>query len=364
MWLIARFDDAVSALKDQNLALGQFWEGVPEVGGNVQAAFPNVLNTDGLDHRRLRALVSEGFTPRFVESLRPRVRHLAHELIDAIEATGGRGFDLMEAFAAPLPIRVISDMLGLPAGDHERLRVWADQLTDDIGQRMSGYPESMEAFKAYLRALFEHQRARPGDDLVSAMVRAGEGGDALSERELIGMTSLLIFAGHETTVRLIGSGMLALLRRPDAVAELRARPELLAPAVEELLRLEGPATMTSPRSALADVRLSDCTVRAGELVVALASANRDETQFAGPDELHIARGLNRHLAFSRGVHSSLWAPLARLEVQEVIGALLERFPHLALNIDPRRAHDPDPRFPPKPTSSCTAPDSGPSSGTA
>ena len=245
-WLVTRFEDALTVLKDPRFVLAVEDQRPPE--GPIFRVFPQLLNTDGLDHRRLRKMVSKGFTPRFIEGLRPGVRRRAHELIDEIEASGG-AFDFIGAFAFPLPIDVISDMLGLPVSDRSRLRAWSEALFDDLDNftLTSKHPEEMAEFMDYLKGLFEHKRTNPGDDLISALVRAEEGEDTLSEEELIGMVTMLIFAGHETTTNLLGNGMLALLTHPAQLAKLRAQPELMPSAVEELLRLETPVTMAAPR---------------------------------------------------------------------------------------------------------------------
>ena len=343
-WLITRFEDVVAVLKDARFGLSPTRQlKLSEDAANAANVGPldgtsHLLSTDGLDHRRLRNLVSKGFTPKFVEGLRPQVRSLAQELIDAIEASGSREFDLIDSFAFPLPINVISGMLGLPLEDREKFRAWSDSMFRAVGvtadEQLDNTAE-MTAFTDYLLGLFELKRREPGDDLVSALVRAEDAGDTLSEQELISMVALLIFAGHETTVNLLGNGMLALLTHPAELAKLRAQPDLLGSAVEELLRLEGPVTLTAPRFALEDLTLGGQQIRAGEMVMAaLSSANRDETQFTDPDELDIARKLNKHIAFGQGVHYCLGAPLARMEAEEALGALLERFPDLSLNAAP------------------------------
>lgn len=343
-WLITRFEDIVAVLKDPRFGLGATRQLKLSEDAASSASVgpldgtPHLLSTDGLDHRRLRSLVSKGFTPKFVEGLRPQVQSLARELIDAIEASGDREFDLIDSFAFPLPINVISGMLGLPLEDREKFREWSDSMFKAVGvtaDRQLDNTAEMAAFTDYLLGLFELKRRSPGDDLVSALVRAEDAGDTLSEQELISMVALLIFAGHETTANLLGNGLLALLTHPAELAKLRAQPDLLGSAVEELLRLEGPVTLTAPRFALEDLTLSGQQIRAGEMVMAaLSSANHDETQFTDPDELDIARGLNKHIAFGQGVHYCLGAPLARMEMEEALKMLLERFPDLALNTAP------------------------------
>ena len=324
-WLVTRFGDAVSVLKDPRF--------VPKPpSGALLHTFPQLLNTEGLDHRRLCRAVSKGFTPRFTARLGSRARRRAHELIDEIEASQGREFDLIEAFVFPLPMDVVSDILGLPTSGRGWRRVWSTALFG-LSALATSAQEEVTMFVDYLRELFEHKRTNPGDDLISALVRSEEGEDTPSEEELIEMLTLLLFAGHETVMNLLSNSVVALLSYPAQLAKLRAQPELAPLVVEELLRLEGPVTIVARRYAAENIQLGEQLIHAGETVLlAPASANHDEAHFT-LDDVGIARELNKYLAFAHSVHYCLGAPLARLEAQEALAALLERFPKLTLGAD-------------------------------
>jgi cytochrome P450 len=296
----------------------------------------NMLDTDPPDHERLRALVSKAFTPRLIERLRPRVQAISDGLLDAVQDRGE--MDLIDDYAFPLPITVIAELLGVPAEDRNNFREWSDAAVS--GNASQEYMEQiliphMQAFTDYLRALFEEKRSNPKDDLVSALVRAEEAGDRLSEDELLGMVFLLLVAGHETTVNLIGNGVLALLQHPDQLRKLKEDPSLIKPAVEELLRYDGPVETSTERFAREDVEIGDQVIPRGEMVlVVLAAADHDPERFSDPDELDITRTDNRHLAFGKGIHHCLGAPLARMEGQIAISTLLRRMPNLRLEGSP------------------------------
>jgi cytochrome P450 len=284
----------------------------------------------------LRALVSKAFTPRLIERMRPRVQAIADGLLDAVQDRGG--MDLIDGYAFPLPITVIAELLGVPAEDRNNFREWSDAAVS--GNASQEYLEEiliphMQAFTDYLRALFEEKHANPRDDLVSALVQAEEAGDKLSEDELLGMVFLLLVAGHETTVNLIGNGVLALLQHPDQLRKLKDDPSLIKPAVEELLRYDGPVETSTERFAREDVDMGRTVIPRGEMVlVVLAAADHDPERFSDPDNLDITRTDNRHLAFGKGVHHCLGAPLARMEGQIAISTLLRRMPNLRLKGSP------------------------------
>jgi cytochrome P450 len=293
----------------------------------------NLLSKDGDDHRRLRRLVTKAFTPRMVEGLRPRIRQIADELIDRVSAEGR--MELVDDFAFPLPITVIAELLGIPVEDQRRFREWSNTfvlpaLTPELQEQAVRHTEE---FVEYLDDLFARRRAEPGEDLVSALVRAEDEGDHLSENELYSMVVLLIVAGHETTVSLITNAVLALLSNPAQLAELRADALLLPTAVEELLRFDSPVERTITRWVAADMDLGGETLRRGEFVVAVVgSANRDPDRFAGADRLDLRRADNKHVGFGRGPHYCLGAPLARLETEIALETLLRRLPNLRLAI--------------------------------
>lgn len=297
----------------------------------------NLLNKDGEDHRRLRALVQKAFTPRIVHQLRPRIQAIADALLDEVSTAGQ--MDLIDAFAFPLPIIVILEMLGIPPADRDQFRVWSDafvtpDLTPGAGER---FLQAMTEFTDYLRALFASRRAAPRADLVTALLDAEEADDRLSEQELFSMVVLLIVAGHETTVGLIGNAVLTLLLHPAQLAQVRADPTLTPGALEEILRYEGPVERTITRFVARDSMLAGQRLARGELIIAIVgSANRDNDQFPAADLFDITRNPQRHLAFGHGVHFCVGAPLARLEGEIAINTLLRRLPGLRLVDAPTR----------------------------
>jgi len=343
IWFVSRYDDAVAVLlddetfvRDPKLALDMdevsaFTRSLPESFAFIEN---HMLNKDGGDHRRLRRLVTKAFTPRMVERLRPRIQEIADELIDRVE---GRGeMELVEEFAFPLPITVIAELLGVPVVDRERFREWSNAIVTPAAPPgdLSGFGEQMQAFVDYLLALFEERRREPRDDLTSALVAVEDGGETLDESELSSMVALLIVAGHETTVNLIGNAVLALIRHPEQRARLEDRPELLSHAIEELVRYDGPVERALTRWASRDVELRGQELRRGDLViVVLGAADRDPERFASPDTLDVTaeRGV-KHLGFGRGSHYCLGAPLARLETEVALETLFRRLPGLRLAV--------------------------------
>jgi cytochrome P450 len=345
IWFVTRYDDAVAVLLDderfvRDPALALTPDELNDANLGMLGAFAfieqHMLNRDGDDHRRLRRLVTKAFTPRMVEQLRPRIQEIADELIDRVEARGE--MELVEEFAFPLPITVIAELLGVPATDRDRFRTWSNAIvTPALGpEALARFSELMSEFVAYLHALFEERRADPGEDLVSALLQAEDGGDTLSEHELFSMVVLLITAGHETTVSLIGNAVLALLGHPDQLEALRGDPELVPNAIEELIRFDGPVERSLNRWAATDVELGGHTIRRGEsVIVILGSADRDPTRFEQPDVLDVTRAPSgRHIGFGRGSHYCLGAPLARLEAEVALTTLLRRLPRLSLAVPP------------------------------
>ena len=345
-WLVTRYEDVARVLKDDTFAKDKLNAMDPEqraktpwIPGFLKPLERNMLDLDDPDHMRLRSLVSKAFTPRLVERLRGRIEALCEELLDAMEREAERrgGAELVAAYALPLPATVIAELLGVPAEDHARFHRWSSGLVSVSSKRdMVRFLPAALSFVRYLRKMFEKRRAEPKEDLMTALIRAEEAGDKLSEDELLAMAFLLLVAGHETTVNLIANGALALLEHPDQAEALRNDPSLVKPAVEELLRYTSPVEMATERYAREDVEIAGMTIPRGELVLAvLGSANRDERQFEDPDVLDLTRDPNRHLAFGRGgVHHCLGAPLARMEGQIAISALLRCFPHARLAVAP------------------------------
>jgi cytochrome P450 len=305
------------------------------------------------DHTRMRSLVSKAFTPKMVSRLAPRIEELVDGLLDrALAAEGavgrrrptdadGEGVDLIEALAYPLPVTIISELLGVPAADEARFQAWSHSLARGLDPDFLLPPDvrrrqttARAEFAEYFRALAAKRRADPGDDLLSALVGVREGGDALSEPELLVTCTLLLVAGHETTVNLIGNGTLALLRDPDAMARFRADPGIAPNAVEELLRYDSPVQLTL-RLALTDAEVGGEPIAKGEpVLVLIGAANRDPEAHRDPDRLDLDRQPTRHLAFGQGLHFCLGAPLARLEGRITLRRLLARAPRLRLAGEP------------------------------
>ena len=343
IWFVTRYDDANATLldderfvRDPRLALTPDELAAFDVGLPDSMAFidSNMLNRDGDDHRRLRRLVSKAFTPRIIERLRPRIQEIADGLIDPVVATSE--MELVSSFAFPLPITVIAELLGVPPADRDRFREWSDAMVRPAlaAAELERFGALMTDFVAYLHVLFEERRSEPGEDLVSALVAVEDGGDTLSEEELSSMVALLIVAGHETTVSLIGNATLALLTHPEQQAALERDLSLLPRAVEELIRYDGPVERTLNRWAAVDVELRGKTIRRGDaVIVILGAADRDPERFDDPDRLDLAAEREtRLLAFGRGNHFCLGAPLARLEAEIALGTLLRRLPGLRLAV--------------------------------
>jgi cytochrome P450 len=341
IWWVTRYEDAEAVLldderfvRDPRLALPP--EQLPELPEFFRFVDSNMLNRDGDTHLRLRRLVSKAFTPRMIERLRPRIQEIADELIDRVAAAGE--MELVSDFAFPLPITVIAELLGVPAADRESFREWSNAMVSPAftPAGMERADALLGAFVAYLLALFAERREEPGEDLVSALVAVEDGGDTLSEEELCSMVALLIVAGHETTVSLIGNAMRALLTHPEQRAAIERDPALLPRAVEELIRYDGPVERTLNRWAAVDVEVGGQTIRRGEtVIVVLGAADHDPGRFEEPDTLDLAAEREaRHLGFGRGRHFCLGAPLARLEAEVALGTLLRRLPGLRLAVSP------------------------------
>jgi cytochrome P450 len=339
-WLIARYRDVAAALKDPRLAKDPRNAMSPEqlrrqpwMPAFVKPLTRNMLDLDGGDHTRLRTLVHKAFTPRRVEQIRQRVQDLTDELLG--NATRKRDVDLIRQYALPLPTTVIAWMLGVPDKDRMRFHRWTSGIVSASSSPrgvLMAVP-NIAALMRYLRRQIAARCADPRDDILTALVQAEEAGDRLSEDELLAMVSLLLIAGHETTVDLIGNGSLALLQHPGEMARLREDPGLITTAVEELLRYTSPVETATERYAREDLEIAGITIYRGEMVLAaIASANRDQRQFPHPDMLDITRHPNPHLAFGAGIHYCLGAPLARLEGQIAIATLLRRLPDLRLAV--------------------------------
>jgi cytochrome P450 len=291
-----------------------------------------MLRFDGADHARLRRLVGAAFTRRRIENLAPRIQRIADDLLDAVESSDE--FDLMPAYAVPLPLTVICELLGVPQDAWANFRAWTNVVIGGAFADPVEFAAAVADSVAYLRELLDQRRRHPTDDLLSALVASHDDGDRLTEDELTSMVWILVAAGHETTVNLITSGVHALLTHPDQLARLRAHPELIDSAVEELLRFESPLQIGIPLLATEPLEIGGIRVEAGEVVLAgLLAANRDAAHTDEPDTLDIGRAHNQHLAFGHGAHHCLGAPLARLEARIALRTLLTRFPDLRLARD-------------------------------
>ncbi|MFD7710036.1 cytochrome P450 [Streptomyces sp. NPDC059786] len=334
-WLVTRYEDVRAAFADPRLSLDKR-HAAP--GGYQGLALPpaldaNLLNMDPPDHTRIRRMVARAFTPRRVAGLREPVRRTADALLDAVEPHGHA--DLIAAYAGPLPITVICDLLGVPPQDRRDFRSWTDALIAPDPTQPGKAKEAVRTMLGFFTGLIADKRAAPADDLLSALIAVRDDEDRLSEDELMSLAFLILIAGYENTVHLIGNATLSLLSHPEQLAALRAEPALLGGAVEELARYDGPAPLAIRRFPTEDVVIGGVTVPAGETVLlSLAGAHRDPARFPEPDRLDITRDATGHLALGHGIHYCLGAPLARMETEIALAALIDRFPRLALDVAP------------------------------
>ena len=331
IWHVFRYDDVQRVLSEHATFSSRF--GGDDPSGQLFAA--SLVNTDPPRHRQLRSLVSQAFTPRSVEELAPRILALTDELLDPVVATGAT--DLINQLAYPLPVIVIAELMGIPAEDRDRFKQWSDVIVSQArpGADESDHATANRAMAEYFMGMIEQRRRSPGQDLISALLRAEIDGQKLSVVELLGFCSLLLVAGNETTTNLIGNAVLCFTESPGTAERLTAEPALLPQAIEEVLRYRSPV-QSMYRIAAVDTTLRDRPIPAGSPLVAwIGSANRDGEQFPHPDVFDVGRSPNRHLAFGQGIHFCLGAPLARLEAKIALQAVLSRLPGLAVDPEAR-----------------------------
>ncbi|PZT72181.1 cytochrome P450 [Streptomyces sp. AC1-42W] len=345
-WLVTRYADARQALADSRLsknpahhakdAQGRSKTGIP--GERSANLMTHLLNIDPPDHTRLRRLVSKAFTPRTIAAFGPRVQDLADRLIDDFAAKGEA--DLIHDFAFPLPIYAICDLLGVPAEDQDDFRDWAGMMIRHGGGPRGGVARSVKKIRAYLAELIHRTRKNPGDNLISGLIRASDHGEHLTENEAAAMCFVILFAGFETTINLIGNSAHAFFRNPPQRvvfqnAVQRGDDRLLDTAIEELLRFDGPVELATWRYATEPLRIGGTQIREGDpVLVVLAAADRDPARFSEPDSLDLSRRDNQHLGYGHGIHYCLGAPLARLEGRTALETLFRRLPDVRLSVEP------------------------------
>lgn len=350
LWLVTDYEEGTRALLDRAITTNFLSvltpdqrAQLPETPDEFKPLQRNLLNVDPPEHTRLRKLVQPSFTASAIEKLRPRIQQITDDLLDAAEAAAAargevapeRRMELISQFSYPLPVTVICEMLGIPPEDREQTRRWsADLLTSQSRERREEIGRNIGEFIAYLRQLFARKREHPGDDLISQLLQVEVDGDRLTEDEILAMVFVLFVAGHITTVNLIANGAFALLTHPEQAEQFRSDPSLTTNAVEEILRYYGPAETTTPRWAAADTELGGVEIAQGDpLLVVLAAADRDPERFADPQTFDISReDAKAHMAFGKGIHVCLGAPLARLEGQIALATLFRRYPDLRLAV--------------------------------
>lgn len=333
VWLVFGYEHVTEILKDyatwsSDLRPSELRLARGEAATGSDVAEPSMLGEDPPRHTRLRSLVQQAFKPRMIEQLAPRVREVASGLLDEVVATGR--MDLVEDLAYPLPVIMISEILGIPPEDREMFKAWSDEIISDLGAGIQGEtesrirPETIDAVRDYFEQMAAARRAEPRDDLLSGLVAAEADGGRLSSSELLQMLILLLVAGNETTTNLISNAMLTFMEHPGQLQRVLDNPDLLPTAVEEVLRYQSPVQATV-RRATRQTEIGGRTVEADQVaVVWLAAANRDPAIFDDPDVFDVGRDPNRHISFGLGVHFCLGAPLARLEARTALELLLTR----------------------------------------
>ena len=327
-WVLTQYEDTNAVLRDH----ARFSR---DYGG--KSAYRSMLDTDPPDHTRLRTLVSKAFTPRSVADLAPRIQQIVDDLLDATE--GRDRFDLIDSFAYPLPVIVIAEMLGVPSGDIEVFKSWSNDIALSVEPTVSDeqqrrIDESGEKLYDYFEGIIEQRRREPRDDMITALIAAEDEGDRLTHEELLATLLLLLVAGNETTRNLIGNGTLALMRNPGQLARLRSEPDLLDSAINEMLRYDSPVQLDG-RMAVKEIEIGGKIIKPGQRTICLlGAANRDPSVFTNPDVFDIGRQEASHIAFGRGIHYCLGAPLAVLEGRIAFSSLLKRFSSIKLMSEP------------------------------
>jgi pimeloyl-[acyl-carrier protein] synthase len=344
-WIVTRYEDVITVLTKfsaERSPSPEYFEalGAPEVAPIAKVMVKQMLFRDAPAHTRLRKLAGEAFVPSRVRVLRDHIQEIATRLIDDIQSRGNGRFDLLADFAEPLPAIVTAELLGVPTEDSVDLKTWSATFAEMLGNfqhnpdRLPGVHKAVECLTAYFQERIREQRQKPREGLIHTLLTAEENGDRLSDEEVIANCIVTMVGGLETTTNLIGNGMLSLLRNPEHQQRLRAEPELMPAAVEELLRYESPSQHTA-RLAPGDVTLGGKSIRKRQAVIAvMAAGNRDPERFPDPDRLDFDRPDNRHLAFGWAAHFCFGAPLARIEGQIAFTTLLDRFPELQMTGDP------------------------------
>ncbi|HEU5155380.1 MAG TPA: cytochrome P450 [Streptosporangiaceae bacterium] len=335
-WLVSRYEDVRAVLSDPRFGRDLRYPGAPCLvePGDFSTGELGIMNFDPPEHTRLRRLANKAFTARRIEGMRGRVEKITLDLLTQLSACRPP-VDLIPEFAFPLPTAVICDLLGVPFDDRERFWTWSRVIVSPLQHSVDDMVAAQRACADHMRRLVAIKRATPGDDILTGLIEARDDDARLSEDELIDLATSLLLAAQETTMTLIAGGVVLLMRHPDQLAALRADPALIEPAVEEILRYDCPADFLLLRVALADVDLGGVRIRKGEAVVPVnASANHDEAYFANPATFDITRTPNPHLGFGHGTHFCLGAPLARMQGQIALLALLDRFPALRLAVAP------------------------------
>lgn len=342
-WLVTRYDDVDAFFRDPRVTNNPADVYPPEV---IAAVFPHgefsdallhsmIFRSDSVDHARLRKLVSVSFTPRFIETWQPRIQQIINDLIDRLPEHGE--IDFVREIAFPLPMQVLSEMIGVPTADLERFRTWSNLYVDSMGNPVAALAikDEMQSFLRYLHELIEAKQAAPAQDLLSQLIQVELEGDRLSRQELIGMAQLLILAGNETTATLLSSAMLAFFLHPDQAQAVKDDPSLLKQAIEEVIRYKSPLMNANDRWILEDFEYQGRQLKKGDQIyLCVTSANRDEERFHDAATFDIRREDNqRHLGFGRGMHYCLGAPLARLIATVALGTLLRRLPDIELATD-------------------------------